>query len=85
MAYAISCEAIAKKVSIYRVGGPVGETNFKFFIQFTAYSALYFIFTATVMAIYVHRQVNTKVWEPIAHNLTLRHLLLEIYFPSRLP
>ncbi|KAH8660746.1 DHHC palmitoyltransferase-domain-containing protein [Tricladium varicosporioides] len=39
------------------VGGPVGENNFKFFIQFTSWTALYCLLVLIVMSIYVHRQV----------------------------
>ncbi|TQS37360.1 hypothetical protein Golomagni_02169 [Golovinomyces magnicellulatus] len=44
------------------VGGPVGETNFKFFIQFTSYGALYCIYIVTVLAIIVskHNKGNEK-------------------------
>ncbi|KAL2062357.1 hypothetical protein VTL71DRAFT_6623 [Oculimacula yallundae] len=38
------------------VGGPVGENNMKFFIQFTSYTALYCLHLLVVMAIYVARQ-----------------------------
>ncbi len=38
---------------IIRVGGIIGETSFKFFIQFLAYGALYCAFVLVVMAIYV--------------------------------
>ena len=41
------------------VGGPIGENNFKFFIQFTGYTALYCLQLLVVMAIYIHRQVTT--------------------------
>ncbi|RKF58088.1 Palmitoyltransferase PFA5 [Golovinomyces cichoracearum] len=37
------------------VGGPVGETNFKFFIQFTSYGALYCTYIVTVLAIIVSK------------------------------
>lgn len=43
------------------VGGPVGENNFKFFIQFTAYCALYCLHILVVMAVYVHRQRTSSV------------------------
>lgn len=39
-----------------RVGGPIGENNFKFFILFTGYAALYCIHIGVVMAIYVYKQ-----------------------------
>ncbi|KAH6674931.1 DHHC palmitoyltransferase-domain-containing protein [Halenospora varia] len=42
------------------VGGPVGENNFKFFIQFTSWTALYCLLVLIVMAIYVHRQVVSQ-------------------------
>ncbi|KUJ09224.1 zf-DHHC-domain-containing protein [Mollisia scopiformis] len=42
------------------VGGPVGETNFKFFIQYTGYTALYCLHLLVVMAVYIGRQVNTE-------------------------
>jgi hypothetical protein len=46
---------------ICRVGGPVGENNFKFFIQFNGYTALYCIYLLVVMAFYVHEQKTTEV------------------------
>ncbi|KAE8454476.1 hypothetical protein EG329_000099 [Mollisiaceae sp. DMI_Dod_QoI] len=42
------------------VGGPVGESNFKFFIQYTAYTALYCLHLLVVMAFYIARQVQTE-------------------------
>ncbi|KAM3088107.1 palmitoyltransferase pfa5 [Clarireedia jacksonii] len=42
------------------VGGPVGETNFKFFLQFVGYTALYCLHLLVVMAFYVHQQLVTK-------------------------
>jgi palmitoyltransferase len=42
------------------VGGPVGENNFKYFIQFTGYTALYCTHLLVVMTIYIHRQVTTN-------------------------
>lgn len=45
-----------------RVGGPIGENNFKFFLQFTCYTALYCLHLLVVMAVYVHRQVVDKVY-----------------------
>jgi len=43
------------------VGGPVGENNFKFFIQFLVYAALYCLHVLVVMAVYVHRQRTSSV------------------------
>jgi palmitoyltransferase len=43
------------------VGGPVGENNLKFFIQFTGYTALYCIHILVVMAIYIRQQKTTPV------------------------
>lgn len=42
------------------VGGPVGESNFKFFIQYTFYTALYCLHLLIVMAVYIARQVKTE-------------------------
>ena len=42
------------------VGGPIGENNFKYFLQFTAYTALYCLHLLIVMAIYIHQQITTK-------------------------
>ncbi|PBP16405.1 DHHC zinc finger membrane protein [Diplocarpon rosae] len=42
------------------VGGPVGESNMKFFIQFNFYAALYCLHLLVVMAIYVHQQKSTE-------------------------
>ncbi|TVY46018.1 Palmitoyltransferase [Lachnellula subtilissima] len=42
------------------VGGPVGENNFKFFVQFTFWTALYCLHLIIVMAIYVHRQLTVR-------------------------
>ncbi|KAF8859814.1 zf-DHHC-domain-containing protein [Acephala macrosclerotiorum] len=41
------------------VGGPVGESNFKFFIQYTFYTALYCLHLLIVMAVYIARQGET--------------------------
>lgn len=43
------------------VGGPVGENNLKFFIQFNGYAALYCIHLIVVMAIYIRQQITTEV------------------------
>lgn len=43
------------------VGGPVGENNFKFFIQFNGYTALYCIHILVVMAFYIRQQMVTEV------------------------
>lgn len=43
------------------IGGPIGENNFKFFIQFNGYAALYCIHLLVVMAIYIRRQIVTEV------------------------
>jgi hypothetical protein len=48
-----------------RVGGAVGENNFKFFIQFTGYTALYCTHILVVMAIYVARQKQAQVCDPL--------------------
>ncbi|KAF7862739.1 hypothetical protein EAF04_007612 [Stromatinia cepivora] len=42
------------------VGGPIGENNFKFFIQFVGYTALFCINTLVVMAIYINQQRGTQ-------------------------
>ncbi|PVH86213.1 zf-DHHC-domain-containing protein [Cadophora sp. DSE1049] len=42
------------------VGGPVGENNMKFFIQFNAYTALYCLHLLVVMANYVAIQKSSK-------------------------
>ncbi|KAH7390236.1 DHHC palmitoyltransferase-domain-containing protein [Cadophora sp. MPI-SDFR-AT-0126] len=42
------------------VGGPVGENNMKFFIQFNSYTALYCLHLLVVMAIYVAKQKSSK-------------------------
>ncbi|TGO89530.1 hypothetical protein BPOR_0105g00140 [Botrytis porri] len=42
------------------VGGPIGENNFKFFIQFVGYTSLFCINVLVVMAVYVHRQRSTQ-------------------------
>ena len=44
-----------------RVGGAVGENNFKYFIQFTGYTALYCAHILVVMAIYVAKQKRAEV------------------------
>ncbi|RAL68428.1 hypothetical protein DID88_007157 [Monilinia fructigena] len=49
------------------VGGPIGETNFKFFIQFVGYTALFCINVLVVMAIYIRRQRGTR-GESINHH-----------------
>ncbi|RDL41585.1 uncharacterized protein BP5553_01564 [Venustampulla echinocandica] len=41
------------------VGGPVGENNFKFFIQFTFWTAMYCLHLMVVMAFFVHRQLTS--------------------------
>jgi palmitoyltransferase len=43
------------------VGGPIGETNFKYFIQFNGYATLYCIHLLVVMAIYVRQQIINQV------------------------
>ncbi|KAG0650190.1 Palmitoyltransferase [Hyphodiscus hymeniophilus] len=47
---------VVKTNKTIRVGGPVGENNFKFFIQFNAYTALYCFHLLVVMAYYIHKQ-----------------------------
>lgn len=37
----------------YRVAGVVSETSFKFFVQFVVWTAIFCIFTLTVMAIVI--------------------------------
>lgn len=44
-----------------RVGGPIGENNFKFFLQFTMWAAVYCAHLVVVTAYYVHRQIITEV------------------------
>lgn len=44
------------------IGGPIGENNFKYFLQFNFYAALYCTHLLVVMAIYVRRQIVTEVW-----------------------
>lgn len=43
------------------VGGPIGENNFKFFIQFNGYAALYCAHLIVVMAIYIRQQIIQEV------------------------
>jgi palmitoyltransferase len=57
----LKLEQDTNQMFLDRVGGPVGENNFKFFIQFTGYTALYCTHLLVVMAIYIHRQVATEV------------------------
>lgn len=45
----------------YRVGGPIGENNFKFFLQFVGYTALFCVNVLVVMAKYIHQQRGTQV------------------------
>ncbi|CAG8948897.1 hypothetical protein HYFRA_00002022 [Hymenoscyphus fraxineus] len=42
------------------VGGPIGENNFKFFIQYTFWTALYCLHILIVMSFYVSRQRASK-------------------------
>ncbi|KAH8594061.1 DHHC palmitoyltransferase-domain-containing protein [Bisporella sp. PMI_857] len=42
------------------VGGPLGETNYKFFLQVLGYGAIYCIQMVTVMAIYLRKQKVTQ-------------------------
>ncbi|KAH7312009.1 DHHC palmitoyltransferase-domain-containing protein [Rhexocercosporidium sp. MPI-PUGE-AT-0058] len=42
------------------VGGPLGENNMKFFIQFNTYTALFCLHLLVVMAIYVAKQKSSK-------------------------
>ncbi|CAL3971068.1 unnamed protein product [Diplocarpon coronariae] len=42
------------------VGGPVGESNMKFFIQFNFYVAFYCLHLIVVMAIYIHQEMSTE-------------------------
>ncbi|TVY48039.1 Palmitoyltransferase [Lachnellula occidentalis] len=49
------------------VGGPVGENNFNFFVQFTFWTALYCLHLIIVMAIYVHRQLTARDESPNHH------------------
>ncbi|TAQ83197.1 hypothetical protein B7494_g8480 [Chlorociboria aeruginascens] len=42
------------------VGGVVGESSFKYFIQFTGYTVLFCAHLLVVMAIYVHEQITNK-------------------------
>jgi hypothetical protein len=50
-----------KLMCVARVGGPVGENNFKFFIQFVAYTTLYCLHLVIVMSIYVAKQHAREV------------------------
>ncbi|ESZ98362.1 hypothetical protein SBOR_1240 [Sclerotinia borealis F-4128] len=50
------------------VGGPIGENNFKFFIQFVGYTALFCINVLVVMATYIHQQRDTQ-GESVNHQL----------------
>ena len=43
------------------IGGPIGENNFKFFLQFNGYAAFYCTHLLVVMAIYIHQQLTTEV------------------------
>jgi palmitoyltransferase len=43
------------------VGGPIGENNFKYFIQYTFWTALYCLHLLIVMAIYIRRQISSPV------------------------
>ncbi|KAG4437698.1 hypothetical protein IFR05_006822 [Cadophora sp. M221] len=42
------------------VGGPLGENNIKFFIQFNTYTALYCLHLVVVMAFYIAKQRSSK-------------------------
>ncbi|EKD14322.1 uncharacterized protein L3040_008326 [Drepanopeziza brunnea f. sp. 'multigermtubi'] len=42
------------------VGGPVGENNMKFFIQFAFYAALYCVHLLVVMSFYIHKQISRE-------------------------
>lgn len=44
-----------------RVGGPVGENNFKFFLQFTGYAAVYTLHVLVVMSVYIWEQRTSEV------------------------
>lgn len=41
---------------MYRVGGVIGETTFKFFLQFIGWTAIYCMFTFVVTAIVISEQ-----------------------------
>lgn len=43
-----------------RVGGIVSETNFKFFIQFVSWTAIYCIFTLICLAVF-SKEIASKV------------------------
>lgn len=45
-----------------RVGGIVSETNFKYFVQFTFWAALYCLHVLVFVAVFLNRekQVSTK-------------------------
>jgi palmitoyltransferase len=43
------------------VGGPIGENNFKYFIQYTFWTALYCLHLLVVMAVYIRRQAISPV------------------------
>lgn len=51
------------------VGGPIGENNFKFFIQFTSYGAIYCTYVLTVLAVYVSKLRNKEVSKLLVLNL----------------
>lgn len=43
------------------VGGPIGENNFKFFVQFTGWTALFCLHIIVVLAFYMRRQHTLEV------------------------
>lgn len=57
---------------MFRVGGIVGETSFKFFIQFLSYTALFCTFLLVTMAIFV-AEVVQKVSLGLPLDFSYRH------------
>lgn len=47
---------------LLRVGGIVGETSYKFFVQFLFYASAYCIFTLTCFAVYLARAGTNGFW-----------------------
>jgi len=64
------------------VGGAVGENNFKFFIQFTGYTALYCIHVLVVMALYVAKQKRTQVRQ-LFYLHKAPHIVLKLHLDPR--
>lgn len=51
---------VARLTPPTRAGGIISETNFKFFLQFCAYAALYCIFNLVVLAYYLANPPGTN-------------------------